>query len=152
MSRLTEYHCGVAVIKDKKRLKDAMHKLANYEDLEEQSLLWKLPCAVGTKVYFLNRCCGDGDSGYEIASGIFSYSWMDFPRDFYLTKAEAEKEIKEYYKRHARLYDVVDDCADILSILRNLDDKTCSDCNRRKMYQNGYKNGYDAGLRARKEI
>lgn len=33
--RLTEYHCGVAVIKDKSKLKQAMEKLAKYEDEEE---------------------------------------------------------------------------------------------------------------------
>lgn len=35
MERFTEYHCGVAVIKNKERLKDAMAKLAAYEDAEE---------------------------------------------------------------------------------------------------------------------
>lgn len=35
MERLTEYHQGIAVIKDKKLLKDAMEKLAAYEDAEE---------------------------------------------------------------------------------------------------------------------
>lgn len=35
MKRLTEYHCGVAVIKDKQRISEALHKLAIYEDLEE---------------------------------------------------------------------------------------------------------------------
>lgn len=35
--RYTEYHCGVAVIKDKDLLKDAMAKLAKYEDMEEES-------------------------------------------------------------------------------------------------------------------
>lgn len=35
MSRLTEYHCGVAVIKSKELLKEAMKKLAKYEDLED---------------------------------------------------------------------------------------------------------------------
>ena len=65
---------------------------------------------------------------------------------------EAEKQIKQFYKSHARLYDVVDDCADILKILSELDNRTCADCNRRKMYQNGYKDGYDAGWRARKGI
>lgn len=34
MDRLTEYHCGVAVIKDKNKLKEAMAKLARYEDME----------------------------------------------------------------------------------------------------------------------
>ena len=35
MKRLTEYHCGVAVIKNKELLKEAMAKLAAYEDAEE---------------------------------------------------------------------------------------------------------------------
>ena len=47
MERLTEYHCRVAVIKDKNKLKDAMQKLANYEDLEEQGLISKPSCRVG---------------------------------------------------------------------------------------------------------
>ena len=34
--RLTERHCGVAVIKDKTKLPQAMEKLAKYEDAEEQ--------------------------------------------------------------------------------------------------------------------
>lgn len=33
MERYTEYHCGVAVIKDKEKLKDAMEVLATYEDI-----------------------------------------------------------------------------------------------------------------------
>lgn len=37
MSRLTEYHCGTAVIKDKSKLQAVMHKLAIIEDLEEQN-------------------------------------------------------------------------------------------------------------------
>ncbi len=32
MERLTEYHNGVAVIKDKSRLKEAMQRLAEYEN------------------------------------------------------------------------------------------------------------------------
>lgn len=37
--RYTEYHAGVAVIKDKSLLKEAMAKLAELEDLEEQRKL-----------------------------------------------------------------------------------------------------------------
>lgn len=37
--RYTEYHAGVAVIKDKALLKEAMQKLAELEDLEEQRRL-----------------------------------------------------------------------------------------------------------------
>lgn len=36
MARLTEYHNGVAVIKDKSLLSEAMEKLAQYEDMEDQ--------------------------------------------------------------------------------------------------------------------
>ena len=39
MSRLTEYHCDVAVIKDKEKLSEAMAKLALYEDMEDQKKL-----------------------------------------------------------------------------------------------------------------
>lgn len=35
MDRLTEYHCGKAVIKDKSLWPKAMEKLARYEDREE---------------------------------------------------------------------------------------------------------------------
>lgn len=34
--RYTEYHAGVAVIKDKNSLKDAMAKLAKYEDKKDK--------------------------------------------------------------------------------------------------------------------
>lgn len=37
MERYTEYHCGVAVIKDKEKLPEALRKLAGYEDAEELS-------------------------------------------------------------------------------------------------------------------
>lgn len=37
MERYTEYHNGVAVIRDKSLLKDAMRKLAGYEDAAEGS-------------------------------------------------------------------------------------------------------------------
>ena len=55
MDRLTEYHCGVAVIQDKNKLKEAMEKLANYEDFEEQGLLMRLKCRVGDKAYHVIR-------------------------------------------------------------------------------------------------
>jgi hypothetical protein len=39
---------------ERKRLKTALEKLANYEDLEEQGLLVRLPCKVGDTVYRVN--------------------------------------------------------------------------------------------------
>ena len=38
MERLTTRHCGVAVIKDKSKLKEAMEKLAVYEETEEKNI------------------------------------------------------------------------------------------------------------------
>lgn len=38
MERLTTRHCEVAVIKDKSKLKEAMEKLAVYEDAEEKNI------------------------------------------------------------------------------------------------------------------
>lgn len=35
--RYTEYHCGVAVIKDRNLLSEAMAKLARYEDMEDDT-------------------------------------------------------------------------------------------------------------------
>ena len=43
MERYTEYHCGVAVIKNKELLKDAMAKLAAYEDADEEGRLFIFP-------------------------------------------------------------------------------------------------------------
>lgn len=43
MERFTEYHCGVAVIKNKELLKEAMAKLAAYEDVEEEGRLFVFP-------------------------------------------------------------------------------------------------------------
>lgn len=59
----------------RKRLKTALEKLADYEDLEEQGLLVRLPCKVGTEVF----CYFPGDSHYtkcqikkiEICQSIF---------------------------------------------------------------------------------
>ena len=53
MERLTTRHNGVAVIKDKSKHKEAMERLARYEELEEQGLLLKPPCKIGDDVYFI---------------------------------------------------------------------------------------------------
>lgn len=42
MERLTTRHSGVAVIKDKSKHKEAMEKLANYEDVEEECDMEKI--------------------------------------------------------------------------------------------------------------
>ena len=55
MNRLTDEKSILTIIgkavKNAGLFKDIILKLAEYEDLEEQGLLIKLPCKVGDKVY-----------------------------------------------------------------------------------------------------
>lgn len=76
-------------------IRQVYDKLGAYEDAEEQGLMLRLPCPIGTKVYFINYYEDDDFGHYEVASGTFNYSWLDFPRKFYLTKEEAEKALKQ---------------------------------------------------------
>ena len=103
--RLTEYHCGVAVIKDKSKLREAMEKLAHYEDLEEQGLLIKLPCKVGDTLYYIDDDEIYHDKVYSIdvrevngehIFGVCCMDWKydDFGKTVFLTKKEAEAELQ----------------------------------------------------------
>ena len=98
MERLTEYHNGVAVIRDKALLKDAMRKLAGYEDLEEQGLLLKLPCKVGTQVWTV--MCGMTGKNPTLFRQDFELSMIQYwNKAVFLTKAEAEKALAEMEKK-----------------------------------------------------
>lgn len=90
----------------------ASEKLAEYEDLEEQALLVRLPCKVGDTVYVPTRvlvsefkittifcdiqgtyfywlfCCGI----YERTNG---FSERDIGKTVFLTREEAEKKLEE---------------------------------------------------------
>lgn len=89
------------------RKESAYKKLAQYEDLEEQGLLLRLPCKVGTKVYSINPIIDYGEVGdeaiyyYSIIEREFQiYMMMDygklvFGKTVFLTQAEAEKKLKE---------------------------------------------------------
>ena len=90
------------------------HKLAEYEDLEEQGLLLRLPCKVGSTLYqpISNRIneykviglCFDitrNEFMYEVAYQI-ELEWYKTTCDFdcigktvFLTQAEAEQKLKE---------------------------------------------------------
>lgn len=98
---------------------DVMNALAKYEDLEEQGLLVRLPCKVGTEVF----CYFPGDSHYtkcqikkiEICQSIFGnicyfaesvaqrgrccrYYDNEFGKFLFLTREEAEKKLEELKK------------------------------------------------------
>lgn len=51
--RYTEYHNGIAVIKEKLWLKNAMRQLAYWEDLKDTGKLAELPCRPDDKVYII---------------------------------------------------------------------------------------------------
>ena len=100
-----------------KYISDALKKLADYEDLEEQGRLVKLPCKVGNTVYvismgkiislvveeistfyvknekIINVKCKNAD--------IFrNYIEREFGRVVFLTKEEAEAKLKELWKEY----------------------------------------------------
>lgn len=111
-----EYDCS------KCGLEKALEKLADYEDLEEQGLLVRLPCKVGDTVWELCLC---DDGNYRIfpmivktiseygtlkqvkkditiwniyAESDYTYmykSFADFGKTVFSTKEEAEKKLEE---------------------------------------------------------
>ena len=78
---------------------DIYKKLADYEDAEEQGLLLRLPCKVGTTVYVIEE---EWEEIYEPSSKYyfvrpekFDVSMLEiFGKDVFLTKEEAEQALK----------------------------------------------------------
>ena len=113
MERLTEK----SKVLDDYRLKDSsvdncqntINKLGEYEDLEEQGLLLRLPCPIGTTVYNTNwwddvteKVDIDGKTFYRIVHkhkvSKSTFSLVDiynFGKTVFLTKAEAKQKLKE---------------------------------------------------------
>jgi pantocin A family RiPP len=76
-------------------VREVMRKLAEYEDLEEQGLLLKLPCKVGTTVYVIGCKYRNGTFEKWINTGKFNYSDLEkLNNTVFLTKEEAEQELK----------------------------------------------------------
>ena len=97
------------MIRDKSKLKEAMEKLARYEDLEEQGLLLKLPCKVGDTIYRIedgymydfkaNTIEVRKENGkYIFCIAYMDYKTEDFGKTVFLTQAEAEKALAEMTK------------------------------------------------------
>ena len=70
-----------------------IQKLGEYEDAEEQGLLLRLPFKIGQKVYYIYESCID--KSLMIGSMVYSYSCLDFPREYFSTKEEAEQALKD---------------------------------------------------------
>lgn len=88
---------------------DIVERLAEYEDLEEQGLLLRLPCPIGTIVYnttwwddITEKVDVDGKTFYrtvhkhKVSKSTFSLvDIYDFGKTVFLTKAEAKQKLKE---------------------------------------------------------
>ena len=85
-------------------IQQVFKKLADYEDLEEQGLLVRLPCPIGTTVWDI---CGmdireNVVSGLEYDKGGKWFLWAnedeclgEFNVSVFLTREEAEKKLEE---------------------------------------------------------
>lgn len=77
-----------------------LDKLADYEDAEEQGLLLRLPCKVGTTVYCIENECEDmyieGSDYLLVAEEKFDYYMIEhWGKEVFLTREEAEKALED---------------------------------------------------------
>ena len=109
MERLTERDSYGDVYVKQHDYVTASEKLCEYEDAEEQGLLLRLPCKVGTTVYNITwwddvteKVKVGGKTFYrtvhkhKVSKSTFSLlDIYDFGKTVFLTKAEAEQKLKE---------------------------------------------------------
>ena len=76
-------------------ISDALEKLADYEDLEEQGRLIKLPCKVGDTVYHVVQGRIVEVSNVDLFFLLLSVAENRFNNSVFLTKSEAEQKLKE---------------------------------------------------------
>ncbi len=93
MERLTNRETRLVKGGKEPTMLDIVHKLADYEDAEEQGLLLRLPCKVGDTVH----CIMTSIKGTNpmIFTQKFDYSMIEhFGKAVFLTKEEAEQALK----------------------------------------------------------
>lgn len=119
MERLTEkdFNFTTDFVKrsiDSWSIAQCLQKLQEYENLEEQNLLLKLPCKVGTHIYIINRYwidegqiiglaeCDDVDCAcFKVYEDPDTYSMVEFDefgKTWFLTEEEAKRKLKEKMK------------------------------------------------------
>lgn len=77
-----------------KTVENMIKKLATYEDLEEQGLLVRLPCKVGTEVYYILGI--PNKTPCAIDKCVFKLSDIDkIGESLFLTHKETEKKLEE---------------------------------------------------------
>lgn len=78
-------------------INELIDKLAEYEDLEEQGRLLKLPCKIGGTVYvIMNQRDNFSDALYKIVTAAFFRYGMikDVGKTVFLTREEAEEALE----------------------------------------------------------
>ena len=80
---------------EESRVKSLKKKLKEYEDLEEQGRLIKLPCKVGDTVYHVVQGRIVEVSNVDLFFLLLSVVENRFNNSVFLTKAEAEQKLKE---------------------------------------------------------
>ena len=73
------------------RKESAYKKLAEYEDLEEQGLLFRLPCKVGDTVW-------DNDFGRTVGFEVTGFSFGDMNEDYCDDEVKVFNQIIVYHK------------------------------------------------------
>ena len=86
-------------------ISNALEKLADYEDLEEQGRLIKLHCKVGDTVYVIvgknisvqkiQRATIDSEMKIEFCTKRRGFALFDIGKTVFLTKSESEAKLKE---------------------------------------------------------
>ena len=101
-------HCRTEDWENCKTIDDVIDKLAQYEELEEQGLLLRLPCKVGDTLYRLVPNLYRKYGEIKIAQYVINKNGIYFTTDkgvswsaekigktVFLTKSEAEQKLKE---------------------------------------------------------
>ena len=102
-------YCTKEDLENCKTTDDVIDKLAQYEELEEQGLLLRLPCKIGTKVYNITwwddvqkKVVVKGKTYYrtihkhKVSKSTFGYTDIEeIGKTVFLTKSEAEQKLKE---------------------------------------------------------
>lgn len=77
------------------QLAEWLEELKSYKDLEEQGLLVRLPCKVGTEVYYILGI--PNKTPCTIDKCVFKLSDIDkIGESLFLTREEAEKKLEEF--------------------------------------------------------
>ena len=102
MDRLT--YSGTKEAKSDVTIGEALNRLAEYEDLEEQGKLIKLPCTPGQSVWKIkngkiSKCVVStikiDESGTWFCNAVYICDISDFGETVFLTREEAEATLKK---------------------------------------------------------